>query len=99
MKLDGLLTTVVGSLPLVPSGDHLMNSYYNQSDPYTDAVARAVAIQIDAGIDIISDGQVRADMISIFASKVRGVRLRGKPIIIGELGFEEPITLADQKDS
>jgi len=56
-----------------------------------------VATQVEAGIDMVSDGQTRTDMIKLFASKIRGIRLKGKPVIIGELGFDSPITLDDQK--
>jgi 5-methyltetrahydropteroyltriglutamate--homocysteine methyltransferase len=93
---DGLETTVVGSLPLVPNGDALMRSFYQQENGFKDTIVKAVSTQVKAGIDIISDGQTRADMIKLFASKIRGIRLKGKPIIINDLGFEGPITLDDQ---
>ncbi len=56
-----LLTTAVGSYP---PGDL----------PPKQAVRRAVEDQIAAGIDLISDGQVRADMISRFADGISGFR-------------------------
>jgi 5-methyltetrahydropteroyltriglutamate--homocysteine methyltransferase len=64
-----LATTVVGSYPVVKSGG--LRSLF---DPLHSAVETAVADQIGAGIDIISDGQVRGDMITSFASKLPGVR-------------------------
>ena len=64
-----LATTVVGSYPVVKGGG-LMSFF----DPLRSAVEVAVADQIGAGIDIISDGQVRGDMITAFASKLPGVR-------------------------
>ena len=64
-----LATTVVGSYPVVKSGG--LRSLF---DPLHSAVETAVADQIGAGIDIISDGQVRGDMITAFASKLPGVR-------------------------
>lgn len=54
-----LLTTVVGSYP--PSGL-----------PPKRAIQRAVEDQIAAGVDIISDGQMRGDMISTFAERIPG---------------------------
>lgn len=54
-----LLTTAVGSYP---PGDL----------PPKRAIQRAVEDQIAAGIDLISDGQVRADMISRFAEGIPG---------------------------
>ncbi len=64
-----LPTTVVGSYPVV-KGSGLRSIF----DPLHAAVETAVADQIGAGIDIISDGQVRGDMISAFASKLPGIR-------------------------
>jgi 5-methyltetrahydropteroyltriglutamate--homocysteine methyltransferase len=59
----------VGSYPVVKSRG--LRSLF---DPLHSAVETAVADQIGAGIDIISDGQVRGDMITAFASKLPGVR-------------------------
>ena len=56
-----LLTTAVGSYP---PGDLAPKR----------AVQRAVEDQIAAGIDLISDGQVRADIISLFAAGIPGFR-------------------------
>ncbi len=58
-----LLTTAVGSYP---PGEL----------PPKRAIQRAVEDQIAAGIDLISDGQVRADIISLFAAGIPGFRLR-----------------------
>ena len=57
-----LLTTVVGSYP--PSGL-----------PPRRAIQRAVEAQIAAGVELISDGQARGDMIGAFASRIPGFRL------------------------
>lgn len=56
-----LLTTAAGSYP---PGEL----------PPKRAVQRAVEDQIAAGIDLISDGQVRADIISFFADGIPGFR-------------------------
>jgi 5-methyltetrahydropteroyltriglutamate--homocysteine methyltransferase len=56
-----LLTTAVGSYP----PDDL---------PPKRAIQRAVEDQIAAGIDVISDGQGRADMISLLAEGIPGFR-------------------------
>ncbi len=64
-----LATTVVGSYPVVKAGG--LKSLF---DPLGGAVETAVADQISAGIDIISDGQVRGDMIGAFTSKLPGIR-------------------------
>ena len=64
-----LATTVVGSYPVVKGGG-LMSFL----DPLRTAVETAVGDQLAAGIDIISDGQVRGDMIGAFASHLPGIR-------------------------
>jgi 5-methyltetrahydropteroyltriglutamate--homocysteine methyltransferase len=64
-----LATTVVGSYPVVKAGG--LKSLF---DPLAGAVETAVADQIGAGIDLISDGQVRGDMIGAFTSKLPGIR-------------------------
>lgn len=56
-----LLTTAAGSYP---PGDL----------PPKRAIQRAVEDQIAAGIDVISDGQVRGDIISLFAAGIPGFR-------------------------
>src|SRR5438309_11400331 len=53
-------TTVVGSYPV----DGLASEA---------AIGRAVADQVEAGIDILADGQVRADMIAEYAAALPGL--------------------------
>jgi 5-methyltetrahydropteroyltriglutamate--homocysteine methyltransferase len=85
-----LATTVVGSYPVVKGGG--LRSLF---DPLHSAVETAVADQIGAGIDIISDGQVRGDMITTFASKLPGVR---EQEVIGKIQpASGAITAADTK--
>ena len=72
-----MLTTVVGSYPSLPKdpqsiGTKLSN-YLGIYDPYIPALELAVKDQINANIDIISDGQVRGDMIEIFAKNISGM--------------------------
>ena len=85
-----MATTVVGSYPVVKGGG--LRSLF---DPLHAAVETAVADQIGAGIDIISDGQVRGDMITAFASKLPGVRDQD---VIGKIQpAAGAITVADTK--
>jgi 5-methyltetrahydropteroyltriglutamate--homocysteine methyltransferase len=58
-------------------------------------VERAVTDQITAGIDIISDGQVRGDMISVFTSHMPGIR--GQVVTGKVMPPDQPITLADTR--
>ncbi|WP_342770907.1 MULTISPECIES: methionine synthase, partial [unclassified Methanoculleus] len=85
-----LPTTVVGSYPVVKGSGILA-----LMDPLKHAVEVAVAGQIDAGIDIISDGQVRGDMIRAFTSHLPGIR--GSSVIGKVQPARQPITLADTK--
>jgi len=85
-----LATTVVGSYPVVKGGG--LRSLF---DPLHTAVEEAVADQIKAGIDIISDGQVRGDMIQVFASKLPGIK--GQEVIGQVQPASGPITVGDTK--
>jgi 5-methyltetrahydropteroyltriglutamate--homocysteine methyltransferase len=85
-----LATTVVGSYPVVKAGG--LKSLF---DPLAGAVGTAVTDQIGAGIDIISDGQIRGDMISTFTSKLPGIR---EQEVIGKIQpAAGAITAADTK--
>jgi 5-methyltetrahydropteroyltriglutamate--homocysteine methyltransferase len=83
-----LPTTVVGSYPVVPEGG--LSSLVN---PLRAAMKRAVEDQISAGIDIISDGQVRGDMVGAFTSRLPGIR--GQEVVGKVLPASAPITTAD----
>ena len=85
-----LATTVVGSYPVVKGG-----GLRNLFDPLHTAVETAVADQIKAGIDIISDGQVRGDMIQVFASKLPGIK--GQEVTGKIQAASGPITVGDTK--
>lgn len=91
MDLPCLLpTTVVGSFPCV-KGTGLSALF----DPYKKAVQFAVSEQIRAGVDIISDGQVRADMVQAFVSKLPGI---SEKKVMGRIGAaDKPITVGDTK--
>ncbi|HVP25313.1 MAG TPA: methionine synthase [Methanomicrobiales archaeon] len=85
-----LPTTVVGSYPVVKSA-----SFRSLLDPLKSAVETAVGDQLNAGVDIISDGQVRGDMITAFASKLPGIR--GQQVVGKVLPPDRPITVADTR--
>ncbi|HET9111750.1 MAG TPA: uroporphyrinogen decarboxylase family protein [Ktedonobacterales bacterium] len=63
IRRQPLLTSVVGSYPT----DGL---------PVRRAIERAVEDQLVAGVDVISDGQPRGDMIEVFASRIPGIERR-----------------------
>lgn len=83
-----LPTTVVGSYPSQPK--RTLRSLF---DPYHGAVEEAVSLQKKAGITIISDGQVRGDMIGAFASKLPGIR--GGDVIGRVMPPDQAITIKD----
>jgi 5-methyltetrahydropteroyltriglutamate--homocysteine methyltransferase len=85
-----LATTVVGSYPVVKGG-----GFMRIFDPLRPALETAVGDQLAAGIDIISDGQVRGDMIGVFASHLPGIRNQD---VIGKIQpAAGPITVGDTK--
>jgi len=85
-----LATTVVGSYPVV-KGSGLKSLF----DPLKSAVETAVADQVNAGIDIISDGQVRGDMIQAFSGKLPGIK--GQDVVGKIQPASGAITAADTK--
>jgi len=72
-----MLTTVVGSYPSSPREPNSIISKFSALsgtyDRYRPAVEHAVRKQVEAGIEIISDGQVRGNMVQIFARAVPGM--------------------------
>ena len=85
-----LPTTVVGSFP-VQRGSGLLSLL----DPLKHAVKVAVEAQVTAGIDIISDGQVRGDMIQAFTRHLPGIR--GQEVVGKVLPASGPITVPDTR--
>ena len=89
-RLPILPSTVVGSFP-VERGSGLGGLL----DPFRHAVKVAVDAQVRAGIDIISDGQVRGDMIQAFSSRLPGIR--GQDVVNKVLPASGPITVNDTR--
>jgi len=85
-----MLTTVVGSYPPIPQEPKTFKDKFlnilGAYDNYKPAIALAVSDQIKAGVDIISDGQVRAGMLEIFANAIPGMMVEDKtPKIVGKI--------------
>lgn len=75
-------TTVIGSHPVVGQGD--------------EALKEAVKDQMEAGIDIISDGQTRKDMVTYFADHIPGFRVEdGRSYIVGRIKPPEMTPVAE----
>lgn len=83
-------STVVGSFPVElkePSSakDKLMSAL-GAHDPFKGAIKDCVNAQLDAGVDIISDGQVRGDMVSIFTEYIPGMVIEeGNTFIVSKI--------------
>ena len=83
-------STVVGSFPASESApsnfkEKLLKSF-GSYDPFKDAIKDSVIAQLDAGVDIVSDGQVRGDMVSIFTKYIPGMKIEeGNTFIVGKI--------------
>ena len=73
-----MFTTVIGSYPL------------KYSDLGADAIRQAIDDQLQAGIDLVTDGQTRYDMIEYFARAIEGYTYDGKSVITGKIGHGRP---------
>ncbi len=91
-----LITTVVGSYPSELDRATLERAYRRGEDPFHEALEEAVRGQVDAGIMLVSDGQTRGDMISIFARGLRGFRIKERVEIISRVSYRSGITVEDQ---
>ncbi|WP_409201001.1 methionine synthase [Methanobrevibacter sp. DSM 116169] len=71
-----MYTSVVGSFPFeIKSPEHAKDKFLNiigKYDPYKLAIKDIVISQLNAGIDIVSDGQVRDDMVATFTKNIPG---------------------------
>ncbi len=90
-----LTTTIVGSLPIAPSKQDLMGSYFSQDDPFETSIKEAVRTQISNGIQLVSDGQTRGGMIEIFASRMNGVKMASRPKVVDRVTRKGPIVQDD----
>ncbi len=72
-----MITTVVGSYPSKPQKPQTivekLKNVIGTYDPYKSSIKESILAQLHAGVDIISDGQVRGDMIEIFAKDLPGM--------------------------
>jgi 5-methyltetrahydropteroyltriglutamate--homocysteine methyltransferase len=73
-----MFTTVIGSYPLS----------FKQIGQ--EAIVQSVHDQLKAGIDLVSDGQTRYDMIEYFARAISGYEFSGGGLIKGKIGQGHP---------
>lgn len=72
-----------------------MSSYHENTDPYVDSIREAVDSQLNAGVELLTDGQVRAGMIETFAEGLRGYRIKEKVEIFSDIEYSGPVTVND----
>jgi len=81
-----MYTSVVGSFPnKLKSPNNFkekFESFFGKYDPYKIAIKEAVNCQLDAKIDVISDGQVRGDMIGSFVKYIPGFKYEKNSSVI-----------------
>ncbi|RLF35382.1 MAG: methionine synthase [Thermoplasmata archaeon] len=91
-------TTVIGSYPVQINNMELMKKYFNQTEiSWEKYIKKAVEDMVNAGIDLISDGQTRDPFVNIFFRKLKGCRIRDRAEVIDKIEHVEPITVEDQK--
>ncbi len=96
-----MITSVVGSFPAEEGIDRagaLAGFYAGRTvDPFESPLRDAVESQVAAGIDWISDGQVRADMITLFSAHIPGMKVTdGRTMVVGAIEPPaRPITRGD----
>jgi len=95
-----MITTVVGSYPPIPRGpssiSEKLSRLFGTYDEFKPAIELAVRDQIEAGVDIISDGQVREKMVEIFAKAIPGMTVDDNtPKIIGKITYSQGSIGAD----
>ena len=83
-----MISTVVGSFPAeikspTTAKDKILK-LFGSYDPFKESIKQTVISQLDAGVDIISDGQVRGDMVSTFTNFIPGMMLEGNNTVINE---------------
>jgi 5-methyltetrahydropteroyltriglutamate--homocysteine methyltransferase len=91
-------TTVVGSYPIFLNEDFLIKAYERKEDVFLGIINQSVRDMLNAGIDIVSTGQVRTDMISEFTRGLAGIEeKRNEHYVHSKVKFIFPITLNDIK--
>lgn len=94
-------TTIQGSYPLYPDIEtraYRPLSEEGQEDPFLPVIEECVRDQIDASIDIVSDGQTRADMIRIFTRRIPFIKDTDNVLLVSDkMERTIPLILDDLK--
>ena len=74
--MKGLKTTTIGSL-------------YRFGEDVHESIDRAIAFQEEHGMDLLTDGEQRTDMVSYFAESLAGLGIEsGMPVITGKISLQ-----------
>ena len=96
--MKNVKTSVIGSYSIPIDNMKLMNGYFNQTESsWNEYISSAVNDMVNAGIEIVSDGQTRDPIVNIFTRKLKGCRIRERTEIIGKVEYDNHITIEDQK--
>lgn len=97
MMQDKPVLTVIGSYPVHIDRLQLMNSYYHdlQLPSWKPFISQVVSEMINAGVNLISDGQTRDPFMTIFTRGLTGCQVREKTTVTEPIEFSEPITFSD----
>ncbi|MDH7507700.1 MAG: hypothetical protein QHH15_07970, partial [Candidatus Thermoplasmatota archaeon] len=80
------------------NGIEFIKAYYEQKNiSWNKYIDKAVNDMINAGLNMVSDGQTRDSFINIFTRKIKGCRIRGRTEIIDKIQYNGPIIVEDQK--
>jgi 5-methyltetrahydropteroyltriglutamate--homocysteine methyltransferase len=85
-----MINTVVGSFPLeikeAKTNKEKLLKTIGLFDPYKNLIEEIVELQFNIGIDIITEGQVRGDMIGLFVKHIPGFTYqRNSSVITGKI--------------
>ena len=82
-----LTTTTIGSL-------------FRFGEDLHESIDRAIEFQLSHGVDIVSDGEQRADMVSYFAESFEGLAVEGgMPVVLGKISIKNgPESFSKVKD-
>lgn len=97
--MENIKTCVIGSYPVQIDTLDFAKDYFDQRENFSWAkyIKLAVTDMIEAGIDIVSDGQTRDPFIQLFARKLKGCRIRNRVEVVDKIEYSGPITIEDQK--
>ncbi|UZE92805.1 MAG: methionine synthase [Methanosarcinales archaeon] len=94
--MTSFVTTVVGSYPAKPDIGDVYALIKGERDPFKSAIEGAVKDQVNAGIQLVSSGQVRADFVTLFVRNIPGFKVKaGRPIVVDKITPSEKSTTVD----